>query len=746
MQRIWVACVLSLLPLCTLAQLTVDGHLNEEQWSAAQAHTDFRTMQPLLLDAPAYATRARVLSSSEGLAIGIECMEPSALRVRGRSARDAQVMDADTISVMVDFDGSGSSAYEFTVSLSGSMRDGVIVQQNRSQYTWDGIWYSAVREHDTGWDVELLLPWSIAPLGPIENGRRTVGLFFTRELKARGQRFSFPPIPLQSPSFVGDFHRMSVEAYESRLLSLIPYGSVSHDLLDERTQVRGGADLIWQPSADQQLTATLKPDFAQVENDDLVVNFTAVEPYLPDKRPFFTQNQQLFDLRMAQDDRLINTRRIGAAPDAGPAGSSDVLGAVKYLRTWSGFELGTFAATEDDSADAAGRTFAATRLRWKGDGWSAGYLGTYTDRPSLSRDVVVHSTDAEWSPGSGWRLGAQLATTRPSQRAPGVLETRSGYAGVAKLEYAGAAPVTHSAYLTWYDAHYDPNDLGFMERNNLRELWSQTRWYFRRQYPLHSRLLEMQWYLDTRLRTDASGELLPSSVQVGPFWKYRDGSSLLFYVRPTTSGLDDLSTRGGGSFLAPPQHEMRLSFLSDPSRTFQYFWYAKALREGLERYAWEAQFKPTWLVTEDLKLALTTTFRRSPDWLIWRTDAQRMVRHERRLLQGAFSGEWFPNARSELRVRLQWTGLRAEAREAYDVNARQRLARSDFRSQDFSRGEFAFQIRLRYELQPLSDLYIAFNSGGLVLDDEVQTFGQLWDAASKADLARQVMIKVTYRL
>ena len=59
---------------------------------------------------------------------------------------------------------------------------------------------------------------------------------------------------------------------------------------------------------------TLNPDFGQVESDEVVVNFSAFETFYSDKRPFFSENNNLFDVK-GRMHRIINTRRIGGKPD-----------------------------------------------------------------------------------------------------------------------------------------------------------------------------------------------------------------------------------------------------------------------------------------------------------------------------------------------------------------------------------------------------------------------------------------------
>ena len=105
-----------------------------------------------------------------------------------------------------------------------------------------------------------------------------------------------------------------------------------------------------------ELSATLNPDFGQVESDDLVVNFGAVESFFGDKRPFFTENQGLFDVPFgAGNSRLLYTRRIGAPADDG-SGAGDVRAAVKLNGSLGEVRYGLLAATEDGDA---GRDFWA---------------------------------------------------------------------------------------------------------------------------------------------------------------------------------------------------------------------------------------------------------------------------------------------------------------------------------------------------------------------------------------------------
>ena len=64
------------------------------------------------------------------------------------------------------------------------------------------------------------------------------------------------------------------------------------------------------------LDLTFNPDFSQVEVDDQVVNLTRFAISLPEKRQFFTQNDDLFkDFGENRDVIPFFSRRIGVAQD-----------------------------------------------------------------------------------------------------------------------------------------------------------------------------------------------------------------------------------------------------------------------------------------------------------------------------------------------------------------------------------------------------------------------------------------------
>jgi hypothetical protein len=120
----------------------------------------------------------------------------------------------------------------------------------------------------------------------------------------------------------------------------------------------GGVDVRYGLGSTFVIDATFNPDFGQVEVDPTVINLTALETTYPERRPFFTQGAQLFNVR-----NMFYSRRIGRAPQGrAPGGAlfvdapeeTTILGAAKLTgRTVNGLTIGALAAVTSEEKGTA---------------------------------------------------------------------------------------------------------------------------------------------------------------------------------------------------------------------------------------------------------------------------------------------------------------------------------------------------------------------------------------------------------
>src|SRR5690606_20170609 len=237
-------------------------------------------------------------------------------------------------------------------------------------------------------------------------------VYVDRVTGSTGERVAWPAVSFNQSRFLSGFEPLDMPVYSQSLLAVTPYVSGLYDNVGGSSDFDGGADIFWKPNGQFQLTATLNPDFGQVESDDLVVNFDATETFVSDKRPFFTENQGIFEYTTPSDDsQLLYTRRIGGPADDG-GGASDIAAAIKLNGNLGAVKYGLFSA---DEAGAAGRSFHALRLVRDFSAQNVGLMMTRVERPFLGRQASVLGIDHDWRPNARWNVRSRVFGSRIDQ-------------------------------------------------------------------------------------------------------------------------------------------------------------------------------------------------------------------------------------------------------------------------------------------------------------------------------------------
>ncbi len=187
-----------------------------------------------------------------------------------------------------------------------------------------------------------------------------------------------------------------------------------------------------------KLTATINPDFGQVEADPAVVNLSAFETFFSEKRPFFIEGSGTYQFE-CRDCSLFYSRRIGRAPRGAPTIGSDefmvnpvqttILGASKLTGRVGAFSVGALAAaTQEEHADIAfgslrrsevtepAAFYSVSRARREfSDQSSLGFIFTTTHRDLkesvafLPESAVTGGIDYDWRIGKRWGLNGYWA-------------------------------------------------------------------------------------------------------------------------------------------------------------------------------------------------------------------------------------------------------------------------------------------------------------------------------------------------
>lgn len=721
------------------AAVEIDGRIDAIEWQGARHVTDFRKVQPLSREPGTLTTQAWVMATPDGLAVAFRNLQPQQTRTRQKVQRDFEEQ-VDRVNLMVDFDGDGRTAYDFTIASTGGIADSVVTNENQFNDDWDGQWRHAVSEDEAGWSVEVLIPWYTAPMRNGENGMRRIKLYLDRVIGSTGERSAWPAASFETPRFMSDFAPLEIAQYSQSLLAITPYASGLYDNVAHASDLDAGADIFWKPNGQFQLTGTLNPDFGQVESDDLVINFSATETFISDKRPFFTENQGIFEFTTPSDfSQLLYTRRVGASTDDGSGEAGDITAAVKLNGSFGATKYGVFAA---DEADEAGRTFAALRVVRDFSSQNLGAMLTHVDRPFLDREATVAGVDQNWRPTE--RLSLQTRVIGSQIDEAGETTRDSGFTTWIKYEMDGGWRQE------WIGMHFGNdlqiNDFGYLARNST----NYGHWELRRRFtdlPADSRYSSKEWRWRASSNHNDHGERLNNQFRISRQGGLRNGSFEYMQLNVNSAGVNDLLTRGHGSLNVPPSFNAHYEYDRPRKGDWGYEIFADAFTGGIagnDKVGFDFEVTPTYFINDAFSVYGGVYYEHIPAWLVWQQD-NLIGEFNEHWLQFNAGLDWIMTDRHELRVKLQAIGLDADLLQAYRVDARGNAVPTAEPIDDFSVRNLGFQIRYRYELAPLSYLYVVYGRGGyeqLPISEETPQLVR--DSLELRD-DEQLLVKVSYR-
>ncbi len=325
--------------------ITIDGRLDDAAWSTAQPTGQFVQSYPQPGVAAPDQTEVRVLYDEAALYVGIRMFDahPDSI-ASGLARRDATAATgiySDWVHLIIDSYHDRRTAFRFSTTPRGVQKDVYAFNDDDEDINWDAIWEVSTRVDSLGWVAEYRIPLSQLRFGgDSATLGRVWGFQVQRDIARREERDTWAPWGPQDGAFVSRFgdlvglqgiripQRLEITPYISTTLTREPGDAANPFYERSRNKPSVGGDLKYGLPGGLTLSATLNPDFGQVEVDPAVVNLSAFETSFPEKRPFFLEGSDVFRFGqiISQNDyggqTFLYSRRIGRQPQLGaPAGT-----------------------------------------------------------------------------------------------------------------------------------------------------------------------------------------------------------------------------------------------------------------------------------------------------------------------------------------------------------------------------------------------------------------------------------------
>ena len=753
--------------------IVIDGAIDEPIWEKIRGFSGFKVISPDTLDDPSSKTVIKMFYTNQGLYFSADmAQEPSTL-VERLSSRD-QFVNRDRISLSIDTSGEGLYAYWFAVNLGGSLMDGTILPEREYASNWDGPWRGASRRTETGWSVEMMLPWSMMALPPSTTGQRDIGIYIQRAVAYIDEDWAYPALPRTQSRFLSRFTKTRLnDVNPKRQFTFYPYLSTAFDAMENRQSQKLGFDVFWRPTTAFQLLGSVAPDFGNVESDNVVVNLTSYETFFPEKRPFFLEGQEIFTTSPRANPgwgpggggtptTLINTRRIGAPPKALTDDSieldqteanrpSELLAAAKATGQTGRFRYGVLIASEDDSrlrgqsaagpvsATQAGRDFSAARLLYENsDGQgrnAAGFMITQVDHPletARSFGVDLH------------HLSENGKLVVDFQSLHSDLKQAKGHGAFADIIYRPAQGRQHVLKLDFFDKDLDINDFGFIQRNDMKGY----RYRYQRVQSNLDTLKSKETSFGLTQRWNFAGEQTRIALSASQERKFNNNAQLRLGLDFYPQRWEDRDSDGNGSYRLRDRFQTKVNYRSDGAQPLSYDLNITLREEsigGISRdFELEFEYQPTDRISAELNL----NYEQRSGWLLH--DAGRdMTRFSAENLKPRANLSYFFSATQQFRMSLQWVGIKAFERDRWRVPVGGgNLIRDNVTSpldRNFSISRLSFQARYRWELAPLSDFFIVYTRGSDLPSNIRNSFSRQLSDAWEQPLVDSLILKLRYR-
>lgn len=354
--------------------ITIDGRLDEAQWSSAEPVTSFTQFDPKEGEPATQRTEVRILLDGDAIYFGARMFERDPTKLRPRLARRDEPVDGDIIAVTLDSRHDHLSGYFFRVTAAGAIRDAVATQGGDDvvlDLTWDAVWEAKTSIDTEGWIAEIRIPLSQLPYNRVADPVWGIQIERFRWNEFEQDFFAFTPRrEVRGLQRYGHLVGLGDLPAPSRV-ELLPYVTTrgEYRIVDRGNPFRSGddyfvdagLDLKYRLTSNVTVNATINPDFGQVEVDPAVVNLTQFETFFPERRPFFIEGRELFRFGQIRTYNSFGfptaffSRRIGRPPqiqwgsdDGGFVDAPDqstILGAAKVTgKTAGGWSLGMLEA------------------------------------------------------------------------------------------------------------------------------------------------------------------------------------------------------------------------------------------------------------------------------------------------------------------------------------------------------------------------------------------------------------------
>jgi hypothetical protein len=284
--------------------ILVDGRMDDPAWRRANVIDRLTQVEPENGTPSAFRTEFRILFDSTRLYLGIIAWDTAGkagVRVQDLR-RKFDFFANDLAGIVIDPLHDGRNSVSFQTNPYGAQRELQIFDGEIFNREWEGVWRTRAEMTDSGWTAEIAIPWQTLRY---RNDGQPWNMNLLRIARRANEQAAWAPFPRNFTVYRMDYAgvleglepppaRTDLQVRPYALLDANQSGPSGQRSRDATPNL--GGEVIWRPTTNLQVDATVRTDFAQADVDRQVVNLRRFSVLFPERRQFFLENASLFNV------------------------------------------------------------------------------------------------------------------------------------------------------------------------------------------------------------------------------------------------------------------------------------------------------------------------------------------------------------------------------------------------------------------------------------------------------------------
>ncbi|MFD0963727.1 DUF5916 domain-containing protein [Pseudofulvibacter geojedonensis] len=645
--------------------------------------------------------------------------------------------NSDYFGITLDPFGKASEGYSFIVTPAGVQYDSKYGTGGSEFPEWNGVWESKVKVLENYWVVELKIPFNFLRFD--KNNLLDFKFNMVRFTSKTNEQSWWNHINPEKNGFLNQFGKLSgIENISPPMnLSFYPFTSILYKdnkiTNTDDFDFLAGLDVKYVYKNSYTLDVSIIPDFSQTTFDNEVLNLSAFEVKFDENRQFFTEGTDLFN-----KSDFFYTRRIGGTPYLSPPNrlddnlkenpnSTQILNLIKVTgRTKKGFGIGVLNGlvnTEYAKYESGAKELINPLSNYNSvvlDQTLKNNSFLYFANSSVIRNGSYTDFNLTEVKFQGYDKAQNYSLSLSSSLSQHYADkVQLGHFYKAAIEKVGGnfrGGMVHE----FYDDKFNPNDFGFLSRNNLSSFLGYLSYTKYKPF----------WLLNGMSLSFSANQNYYQSLWKREMTKFQINSRLTFKNNDilslgsylTSKGRDFFEPRVENRFaLISPYIRPYLEYVSDINDRFNYqvYFFYKKYFDNPFNYEIESGYNLNKSIGDNLRFTFGQDFSYLPSnfGVLYvdgsQLDADNNIYYSERNvynLTTSLKGSYLLSNKMGLSLNLRHLWAQVEDLNPYYIDGSGKLHESDlsidFTSSQLNYNLFNFDLLYKWQFAPGSELSI----------------------------------------